>query len=89
METKKKYNFISYEIDNLPEGFQITDDFNIDKKEILNLGFIKFIEKKDSTQNVQEFDREKNLLEKIRYQNLPENSKTMINDLVLKNKDIF
>ena len=31
---EKEYNFISYEIDNLPEGFQIIDDFNIDENEI-------------------------------------------------------
>ena len=72
---EKEYNFISYEIDNLPDGFQITDDFNIDKNEILK-GPINIIEKKDSTQNLQEFDREKSLLEIIRYQNLPENSVT-------------
>ena len=46
---EKEYNFISYEIDNLPEGFQIIDDFNIDKIEILNLGSINLIEEKDST----------------------------------------
>ena len=56
---------------------------------LINLGLINLIEKKDSTQNPQEFNREEKLLEKIRYQNLPENSKTMIKDLVLKNKDIF
>ena len=86
---EKEYNFISYEIDNLPEGFQIIDDFNIDTNEILNLGSINLIEEKDSTQNLQEFNREEMLLEKIRYQNLPENSKTMIKDLVMKNEDIF
>ena len=43
---EKEYNFISYEIDNLPEGFQIIDDFNIDENEILNLGLINLIEKK-------------------------------------------
>ena len=73
----------------MPEGFQITDDFNIDKNEILNLGSIYLIEKKDSRQNLQEFDLENKLLGKLRFQNLPENSKTMIKDLVLKNKDIF
>ena len=73
----------------MAEGFQIIDDFNINENEILNLGSINVIEKKDSTQNLQEFNRKEKLLEKIRYQNLPENSKTMIKDLVLKNKDIF
>ena len=43
---EKEYNFISYEIDNLPEGFQIIDDFNINENEILNLGSINVIEKK-------------------------------------------
>ena len=43
---KKEYNFISYEIDNLSEGFQITDDFNIDRNEISNLGSISIIGKK-------------------------------------------
>ena len=86
---EKEYNFISYEIDNWPEGFQIVDDINIDENEILNLGSINLIEKKDSIQNLKEFNREEKLLEKIRYQNLPENSKAMIKDLVLKNKDIF
>ena len=58
------YHFISYEIDNLPEGFQIIDDFNINENEILNLGSINVIEKTDSTQNLQEFNREEKLLEK-------------------------
>ena len=75
---EKEYNFISYEIDNLLEGFQIIDNFNIDENEVLNLGSINLIEKKDSIQNLQEFNREEKLLEKIRYQNLPENSKAMI-----------
>ena len=61
----KEYHFISYEIDNLP-GFQITDDFNIDNNEILNLGSINIIEKKDSTQNLQEFDRKKVIRKKIK-----------------------
>ena len=43
---EKEYNFISYEIDNLPEGFQIIDDFNINANEILNLELINVIEKK-------------------------------------------
>ena len=43
---EKEYNFISYEIDNLPERFQIIDDFNINENEILNLGSINVIEKK-------------------------------------------
>ena len=86
---KKDYNFISYEIDNLPEGFQTIGDFNMDENEILNLGSINLIEKEDSIQNLQEFNREEKLLEKIRYQNLPENSKPMIKGLVLNNKDIF
>ena len=46
-ENEKEYNFISYEIDNLPEGFQVIDDFNINENEILNLGSINVIEKKD------------------------------------------
>ena len=33
---EKEYNFISYEIDNLPEGFQIIHDFNINENEILH-----------------------------------------------------
>ena len=37
---EKEYNFISYEIGNLPEGFQIIDDFNINENEILNLGSV-------------------------------------------------
>ena len=54
----------------MPERFQIIEDrFNIDKKEILNLGSINLIEEKDLTQNLQEFNREERLLEKIRYQN--------------------
>ena len=84
-----KSDAFSYAIDNFPEGFQIIDDFNIDENKILYLGSIKLVEKKDSIQNLQEFNREEKLLEKIRYQNLPENRKTMIKDLVLKNKDIF
>ena len=56
---EKEYNFISYEIDNLPEGFQIIDDFNINENEILNLGSINAIGKKDSTQNLQEFTERK------------------------------
>ena len=86
---EKEYDFISYEIDNLPEGFQIIDDFDIDEYEILNLGSINLIEKKDSIPNLQEFNREEILLEEIRYQNLPENRKAMIKNLVLKNKEIF
>ena len=46
---EKEYDFISYEIDNLPDGFQIVDDFNIDEKEILNLGSINLIEKRFNT----------------------------------------
>ena len=45
-ENEKEYNFISYEIDNLPEGFQIIDDFNIHENEFLNLGSINVIGKK-------------------------------------------
>ena len=86
---EKEYNFISYEIDNLPGGFQIIDDFNIDENGILSLGSINLIEKKESKQYLQEFNREEKLLKKIRYQDLPENSKTMIKNLVLKNNDIF
>ena len=43
---EKEYNFMSYEIDNLPEDFQIIDDFNMNENEILNLGSINVIEKK-------------------------------------------
>ena len=78
---EKEYNFISYEIDNLPEGLQIIDDFNINENEILNLGSINVIEKEDSTQKLQEFNREEKILEKIRYQNLPGKSKNMVKDL--------
>ena len=42
---KKEYNFISYEIENLTEGLQIIDDFNINENEILNLRSINVIEK--------------------------------------------
>ena len=55
---EKEYNFISYEIDNLADGFQTIHDFNMDENEILNLGSINLIEKKDSIQNLQEFNRE-------------------------------
>ena len=64
---EKEYIFISNETDNLPEGFQIIDDFNIYENEILNLESINVIEKEDSIQNLQEFNQEEKLLEKIRY----------------------
>ena len=86
---EKEYIFISYEIDNLPEGFQIIDDFKKDENEILNLGSINFIEKDNLMQDLKESNREEKLLEKIHYENLPEDSQAMIKDLVLKNKDIF
>ena len=71
---EKEYIFISYEIDNLPEGFQIIDDFKKDENEILNLGSINFIEKDNLMQDLKESNREEKLLEKIHYENLPEDS---------------
>ena len=58
---EKEYKFISYEIDYLPDSFQIIDDLQINENEILNLGSINFIEHHSN----KKLDRDKELLKKI------------------------
>ena len=66
---KKKYDFISYEIENLSEGFQSMDYFDIQENKILRVGKINFVENNDPNNKLKISNREEELLEKIQYKN--------------------
>ena len=86
---KKEYDFISYEIDNLPEGFQSMDYLDIEENKILNIGKINFEEKNDPNNKPKISNRKEELLEKIQYKNSSKNRKEIIKELVMKNCDII
>ena len=86
---KKEYDFISYEIENLPEGFQPMDYLDIEENKILNVGKINFAENNDPNNKPKISNREEELLEKIQYKNSSKKKKEIIKELLIKNSDIF
>ena len=81
---KREYDFISYEIENLPESFQSMDYLDIEENKILNVRKINFVENNDPNNKLKISNLKEELLEKIQYKNSSKNRKEIIKELVIK-----